>query len=76
MLVKPSDADVKNDIPKAEGGCEYWWCVHHKRYCQHKTSDCKLGMGAAMPSDAAPTRCSYQSGDGNKSPRQLQQQRK
>jgi hypothetical protein len=55
MLVKPFGADVKNDVPKAKGGCEYCWCVHHKRYCQHKTGDCKLGTGAATPLDAAPT---------------------
>jgi hypothetical protein len=31
MLVKPSDGDIKNNVPKSEGGREYWWCTHHKR---------------------------------------------
>jgi hypothetical protein len=55
MLVKPSDNDVANDVPKTDGGREYWWCVHHKRYCQHKTGDCKLGdaAGGGTPSEAA-----------------------
>jgi hypothetical protein len=65
MLVKPSDADVKNDVPKAEGGREYWWCAHHKRYCQHKTGDCKLGTGAATPADTAPNTTPTE-GSGNR----------
>jgi hypothetical protein len=65
MLVKPANADVKNDVLKAEGCREYWWCVHHKRYCQHKTGDCKLGTGAATPPDAAPTTAPTE-GSGNR----------
>jgi hypothetical protein len=56
MLVKPSDDDVKNDVPKLDGGREYWWCIHHKRYCQHKSGDCKKGGAAdgGAPAAAAP----------------------
>jgi hypothetical protein len=56
MLVKPSDSDVQNDVPKSEGGREYWWCTHHKRYCQHTSGDCKLGKGPQdkAPAEAAP----------------------
>jgi hypothetical protein len=43
MMKKPSDEDVKNEVSVKEGGREYWWCVHHERYVQHKGSKCNLG---------------------------------
>jgi hypothetical protein len=54
MLVKPSDDDIKNEVPKKEGGREYWWCVHHGRYVQHKGSKCKLATPKAPPAETTP----------------------
>ena len=37
----PGKEFVDSNKSKTVDGKEYWWCKNHKRFVQHKTSDCK-----------------------------------
>lgn len=49
MKVPPSDDDIRNNVPKNVEGKDYWWCIHHKRYVQHHSAICKVGLKLAPP---------------------------
>ena len=38
----PGRAFVDADQTKVVEGRTYWWCKKHKRFCMHKTSECRL----------------------------------
>lgn len=41
MTKWPGKAFVDADQSKVVEGKTHWWCKKHKRFCQHKTSDCR-----------------------------------
>ena len=42
MTKWPGHAFVNAETPKVVDGRTYWWCKLHKRFCMHKTSECRL----------------------------------
>ena len=42
MTQWPGRAFVENNQPKVKDGKTYYWCKKHKRFCMHKTSECRL----------------------------------
>ena len=42
--IEPKPEEVQT---KQVGGKTFNWCVHHKAWCMHKSSECRLGMPTA-----------------------------
>ena len=38
----PGHDFVNNNKSKVVEGKTYWWCKKHKRFCMHKTNECRL----------------------------------
>eukprot|EP00977_Amphora_coffeiformis_P029574 scaffold41624_cov405-Amphora_coffeaeformis.AAC.1 len=47
MTKFPGDAFIAAGRPKVVEGKSYWWCPKHKRFVQHKPSECRLNDTAA-----------------------------
>ena len=47
MTQYPGKAFVDAGLSKVKDGRTYWWCKKHKRFCMHKTSECRLTSGSS-----------------------------
>ena len=47
MTKWPGRAFVDADQSKVKDGKTYWWCKKHKRFCMHKTSECRKPANTA-----------------------------
>ena len=45
---------VENNKPKIHDGRTYYWCKKHKRFCMHKTSECRLGSTSSASQGGNP----------------------
>jgi hypothetical protein len=51
----PDAGFVAAGKPKTVDGKQYWWCPKHKRFVQHKLSECRLTSPSANTPSAPPT---------------------
>jgi hypothetical protein len=50
MTQWPGKEFVDADQSKVKDGKTYWWCKKHKRFCMHKTSECRLSSNSSSKS--------------------------
>ena len=68
MTQWPGKDFVNNNQPKVKDGKTYYWCKNHKRFCMHKTSECRMSNPSSSPASTSDSSGTSQGASSNSSP--------